>query len=93
MDLVPCVQVMVNPGLDEIKRSTFQYDFDYEHKIAAEYGLDDSHDREHPGAQSSSASHKDLPSLLQVSTAIVWRCRQNLIPSQSASWNKSVFCV
>ena len=54
---------MVNPGLDEIKRSNFQYDFDYEHKIAREYGIDDSHDSENPSAHNSSASSRDLPSL------------------------------
>ena len=53
------LQVMVNPGLDEIKRSSFQYDFDYEHKIAAEYGVDDSQ----PSQHNSSASSRDLPNL------------------------------
>ena len=50
---------MVNPGLDEIKRSSFHYDFEYEHKIAAEYGIDDSYHSEH----SSNASFRDLPNL------------------------------
>ncbi|CAL5223826.1 g6402 [Coccomyxa viridis] len=51
--------VMVNPGLDDIKRSTFHYDFDYERKVAAEYGIDDSHDSEH----NSSASSTELTNL------------------------------
>ena len=50
---------MVNPGLDDIKRSTFHYDFDYERKVAAEYGIDDSHDSEH----NSSASSRELTNL------------------------------
>ncbi len=65
-------QVMVNPGLDEIKRSNFQYDFDYEHKIAREYGIDDSHDSEDPSAHSSSASSRDLPSLQVRSPMAGW---------------------
>lgn len=56
----------MNPGLDEIKRSSFQYDFDYEHKIAAEYGLNDSHQGEDSNGQNSSASSQDHSSLLQV---------------------------
>ena len=49
----------MNPGLDDIKRSTFHYDFDYEHKVAAEYGLGDSQNSQH----NSSASSRDLPNL------------------------------
>ena len=63
---------MVNPGLDEIKRSNFQYDFDYEHKIAREYGIDDSHDSENPSAHNSSASFRDLPSLQVRSSMAGW---------------------
>ncbi|CAK0739287.1 hypothetical protein CVIRNUC_001153 [Coccomyxa viridis] len=55
--------VMVNPGLDEIMRTSFQYDFGYEHKIAREYGLGDSHGREDTSAHGSSASSKDSSSL------------------------------
>ena len=58
---------MVNPGLDEIMRTSFQYDFGYEHKIAREYGLGDSHGREDTSAHGSSASSKDSSSL-QVDT-------------------------
>jgi len=68
---------MVNPGLDEIKRSNFQYDFDYEHKIAREYGIDDSHDSENPSAHNSSASFRDLPSLQVRSPMAAGRCRSS----------------
>ena len=61
------LQVMVNPGLDEINRTSFQYDFGYEHMIAREYGLSDSHRGGDTGGHRSSASSKDLSSL-QVDT-------------------------
>ena len=47
-----CVQVMVNPGLEDIKGTSFNFDFSYERRVDREAAAAEAKD----GARSSSGS-------------------------------------